>query len=231
MITKRRNRVYQSDRLWSDTAAERPGSARANYNLGLDLEVIPGREAEALHRYEQALRINPDYAEAHNNLGLALEGAPGGLAGSIAHYEKAIRIAPDFAEAQYNLANALAKIPGAFPRRWNTTGMPARLLPEPGGIALQLRQRPGEGGRRLADATAQYEEALRINPDYAEAHTNLGNVLARRPGRLSDAVAQYEEALRLKPDFAEAHYDLQTRWREFPGARQGRRTSTGRQSG
>jgi tetratricopeptide (TPR) repeat protein len=60
----------------------------------------------------------------------------------------------------------------------------------------------------LNDAIAQYEAALRLKPDLAEAHNNLGYALEKIPGQLNDAVAQYKEALRLKPDYAEAHNNL-----------------------
>ncbi len=51
------------------------------------------------------------------------------------------------------------------------------------------------------------EQALRIKPDFAEAHYNLGNALFEL-GQTAEAVAQYQEALRIRPDFAEAHYGL-----------------------
>jgi tetratricopeptide (TPR) repeat protein len=60
----------------------------------------------------------------------------------------------------------------------------------------------------LNDAIAQYEAALRLKPDLAEAHYTLGVAWAHSPERLNDAIAQYEEALRLKPDYAEAHNNL-----------------------
>jgi tetratricopeptide (TPR) repeat protein len=66
-----------------------------------------------------------------------------------------------------------------------------------------LQRIPG----RLNDAIAQYEEALRLKPDFAEVHNNLGNALEAE-GRLNEAIAQYEEALRLKPDYPEAHNNL-----------------------
>ncbi len=65
---------------------------------------------------------------------------------------------------------------------------------------------------RLNDAIAQYEEALRLQPDSAEAHINLGNAWAQVPGRLKDAIAQYEEALRLQPDFAPGWHNLGVSW-------------------
>ncbi len=46
-----------------------------------------------------------------------------------------------------------------------------------------------------------------MNPDYAEAHDNLGAALSKK-GRLDDAIAEYHRALELKPDYAEAHANL-----------------------
>jgi len=60
---------------------------------------------------------------------------------------------------------------------------------------------------KVPEAIAQYEQALRLNPDFAEAHGNLGVALARM-GRSEDAIGQYEQALDLKPDYAEGHYNL-----------------------
>jgi tetratricopeptide (TPR) repeat protein len=59
----------------------------------------------------------------------------------------------------------------------------------------------------LDEAVAHFKEALRLKPDLAEAHTNLGNAL-QRMGRLKEAVAEYRESVRLKPDVAEAHNNL-----------------------
>lgn len=54
---------------------------------------------------------------------------------------------------------------------------------------------------------ASYQEALRLRPDYAMAHNNLGNALARLR-RLDEAIASHGEALRLYPDYALAHNSL-----------------------
>jgi tetratricopeptide (TPR) repeat protein len=51
---------------------------------------------------------------------------------------------------------------------------------------------------RLDAARAQFEEAVRLKPDYVEARCNLGNAL-NSLGRTAEAIAQYSEAARLDP--------------------------------
>ena len=53
---------------------------------------------------------------------------------------------------------------------------------------------------RLPEAIAEFEAALRSEPDFAEAHVNLGRALAQPPGRLPEAIAEYEAVLRIRPD-------------------------------
>src|SRR5437867_2729468 len=57
---------------------------------------------------------------------------------------------------------------------------------------------------KLTEAIEHYTTALRIKPDYADAHINLGIALAQQ-GKLAEASEHYQQALHLKPDSAEAH--------------------------
>ncbi|MGD1032034.1 MAG: tetratricopeptide repeat protein [Opitutaceae bacterium] len=72
-------------------------------------------------------------------------------------------------------------------------------------LAVELAKIPG----RMPDAIAHYERALRLKPDYAEAHNNLGIALDA-VGRTQEAIAQVEEALRLGLDMEEVHTRLGT---------------------
>ena len=67
------------------------------------------------------------------------------------------------------------------------------------------------------DAETLFRETAARNPASWAAHDNLGNALARIPGRLPDAIAEFEEAVRIKPDLVEAHANLGNALSQIPG--------------
>jgi Flp pilus assembly protein TadD len=60
---------------------------------------------------------------------------------------------------------------------------------------------------RPEEAIAGFRAALRLRPDYSEAHYNLANTLGEL-GRRDEAAACYREALRLRPNYPEALNNL-----------------------
>lgn len=56
-------------------------------------------------------------------------------------------------------------------------------------------------------AIERYRFALKLRPNYPEAHFNLGNAY-RAKGMTAEALRQLQTAIRLKPDYAEAHNNL-----------------------
>ena len=57
------------------------------------------------------------------------------------------------------------------------------------------------------EAVGQFEQALRLYPDYPKARLNLGIALEQM-GRVPEAIEQYQQALHLNPDYAKAHFNL-----------------------
>ncbi|SPF39917.1 Tetratricopeptide TPR_2 repeat protein [Candidatus Sulfopaludibacter sp. SbA4] len=104
-----------------------------------------------------------------------------------------------YRDAETLYRTTLARNPASWMARQNLCAM---LLRRPGG---------------LAEAIAQCEAALRIRPDYAEAHNNLGSAWAQMPDRLADAIAEFRAALAAKPEFAEAHFNLANALARIPG--------------
>jgi tetratricopeptide (TPR) repeat protein len=70
---------------------------------------------------------------------------------------------------------------------------------------------------REREASAEFETAVRLTPDSADYHVNLGLALSHLPGRMADAVAEYETALRLDPHFPAAHLNLGLAMTSMPG--------------
>ncbi|MGA3068504.1 MAG: tetratricopeptide repeat protein [Tepidisphaeraceae bacterium] len=60
---------------------------------------------------------------------------------------------------------------------------------------------------RLPEAEQFYRQVLTLDPDFAEAHYNLGTVLSDQ-GRLDESIPALEKAITLRPDFPEAHGNL-----------------------
>ena len=57
-------------------------------------------------------------------------------------------------------------------------------------------------------AGKEYREALRIDPGYANAHNNLGNVLLAQ-GKHEEAIREFREVVRLQPDSEVARKNLE----------------------
>lgn len=51
----------------------------------------------------------------------------------------------------------------------------------------------------LAGAIAEYREAVRLDPQFADAHWNLGVALAQTPGNRAAAIAGFDAVRRLRP--------------------------------
>ena len=65
------------------------------------------------------------------------------------------------------------------------------------------QERMGRG----REALANYTKAIELRPNYAEAHNNLGNALAKS-GNHSRAFNHLAQAIKINPDYAEAHYNI-----------------------
>jgi tetratricopeptide (TPR) repeat protein len=143
------------------------------------LRIAPAPPATALVRGERAVRAG-DFALAEQHYAEALDAAATDRERAIVHNRRALlelaRGAGAAADAA--LAEALATYPACVPALVNQAN---RLL---------------EAGQRDA-AIAQYELAVRLDPDFPEAHHNLG-VAYKQAGRRSDAVRELRRATGLE---------------------------------
>ena len=208
-LTVLRNADYRSaEKIWADTVAKCSGSSRAHNNLGLALQRMPGRNAEAMAHFRAALCINPDFPEAHNNLGIALANESGRLPEAIAQFEAALRVKPAFAQAHTNLANALLRQPDRLTDAIAHYRAALGLQPANGSFHANLADALANDPGHRAEAISHFETAVRLEPNNTAAHTNFARLLAQMPDRRSDAASHYEAALQLEPRDAETHYNF-----------------------
>ena len=105
--------------------------------------------------------------------------------------------------AQVNLGNILYKV-NRIPEAMDLFKQASEIKPA---VAHYSLGNAFMGKGRTSDAIREYQQALRIDPDYAEAHNNLASALLLT-GRTSDAIAEFEQALRINPGYAQAHNNL-----------------------
>ncbi|MGD1713665.1 tetratricopeptide repeat protein, partial [Dapis sp. BLCC M172] len=60
---------------------------------------------------------------------------------------------------------------------------------------------------KLKAAIESYQQAIKIKPDFAQAHYNLGNIFLKQ-GKLKAAIESYQQAIKIKPDYGIAHHQL-----------------------
>ncbi|HYM43201.1 MAG TPA: tetratricopeptide repeat protein [Steroidobacteraceae bacterium] len=163
-----------------------------------------GRTAEAMARYEAAVRADPRCARAHLNRGNVLL-ASGDLDEARAAYERAIACDPQYAAAHFNLGNLNCRA-GAYRRSLLNYQAAIAVKPDFANALVAMGNALDSLGR-TAEAKASYERALAINPGDPGAHFNLG-VLASNEGRAEAAAVSLRKVIAAWPDYAPAHRAL-----------------------
>jgi tetratricopeptide (TPR) repeat protein len=134
--------------------------AAMNYRIGQTYQQA-GEWQGAIAYYEQAIGLQPDWAEAHYHLGQALQHL-GHWQGAIACYQAARELQPDSFEAELAWANVQQS--------------EGTLTPEQQVQYAELNYQMGqqyEQERDLRSAIASYQQALQMQPDWAEAREAL----------------------------------------------------------
>lgn len=163
-----------------------------------------GSLADAMQRYDAAVRLAPGLTRAHLNRGNALlaMNEPEAAAGA---YARAVALNPEFAGAHFNLGNALLRV-GRVQQAVGAYRKAIALRRDFADAEVALGVALSELGQ-FDEAVASYRRALAISPGYAEVHINLGHALCRMD-RLDEAEASYRSVLDIKPAYVDAHRGL-----------------------
>jgi tetratricopeptide (TPR) repeat protein len=186
--------------------AANSNNADARILLGTTL-ALEGIRGESVEQLTEAVRLRPNSANAHNQLGMAfsrfLDVKP-----AREEFEKALDLDPNLAEAHINLSLILAQA--------GELGLAGEQLDR--AIELQgntraaayahcLRGKIWAGQDQNETSIAEFQKAVQLRPDYAEAWSDLGGMRRLVLDQVG-AVRALERAVTLKPDDALAQYRL-----------------------
>jgi tetratricopeptide (TPR) repeat protein len=150
----------------------RNGEVHSDYGYVLE---VSGRKDEARNEYEKGIQLNPKSGRVHYNYGMFLA-TTGQLDQAIAEFEMALQRKPKHPEAHYHLGHTLflkGDLEGAKKHYLEAV----RLDPKApvhnslGVIYMKLGQ--------TAEAIAEFNEALRSQPNDAAAAENLRYALSK----------------------------------------------------
>lgn len=194
-----------NETLFRHALAVTHGNELAHNNLGAEL-ARQGLTEEAIHHFQQAVTLSPNYGDAHNNLATALMSLKRPTE-AILHFEAGIQWKSVDARTHAGLALALA-MNDRFSEATNQFMLATQLQPDLAeahrdwGIVLLKLDRSEEAALRLKTATD-------LSPEDAVTRCYYGVALASI-GQPNEGIKHLREALRLRPDFIEAQENLAT---------------------
>jgi tetratricopeptide (TPR) repeat protein len=169
--------VWQAQEVFEQGVKAFPKSARMLTALGAAL-FAGALYDEAAHRLCEASDLDPADPDPYTFMGKVEIATPSPLACVSQKLERFVRLQPDNAQANYFYAMAL----------WKESGR-------------------STGQETLARIEAMLTKAVTIDPKYAEAYLQLGNLEASRR-EFQKATGFYAKAIEVNPRLSEAHYRL-----------------------
>ena len=164
-------------------------------------KAVEARVREAIHAYDQAIFLKPDYAKAYVNRGNE-KGRLGRHKEAIADYDRALRLRPDLAGAYANRGTAKSNL-GHHYEALADYDQAIRLQPDLSGAYVN-RGNVKNRLNRYDDAIDDYDQALLLQPDLAPAYNNRGAAMSSLD-RHREAIADCDQAILLQPDYAAAY--------------------------
>jgi TPR repeat protein len=174
-----------------------PKNAEAYHNRGVCFEQQSDYH-RAVADYSAAIKLNPAAFRAYYHRARVRYNGARAIDEALSDYSKAIELKPDFADAWLNRGVAY------FEGKQDLT---LALRDFDKAIALRPESPAGHFNRgnvcldqdRLDDAILSYGEALRRNPQYADAYLNRG-LAHKRAGKFESAINDFSDALNLRAD-------------------------------
>jgi tetratricopeptide (TPR) repeat protein len=163
-----------------------------------------GNDDEAIEKFTHATTLKPDCADCYYNIGF-LHSKKKDYDKAEAAYKKAIEVKPDYSDAYNGLANIynaqrkFDEAAAASSKAAEIAGSRAGALPGGNADALFNQGVILWNAGKYDEARLQFEQAVKMKPDFADAQYQLGMVYLNL-GKLAEARAPMEEYLKLAPN-------------------------------
>jgi len=162
----------------------------------------------AIHHFEKAVALDPNFLDAYINLGNVLKEARI-FDRAVAAYLRALNLSPNNAVVHGNLACVYYEqglIDLAIDTYRRAIELQANFPDAYCNLANALKEK-GKVGLHIQEAEECYNTALALCPTHADSLNNLANI-KREQGYTEEAVRLYSRALEIYPEFAVAHSNL-----------------------
>ncbi|MEP6489566.1 tetratricopeptide repeat protein [Microcoleus vaginatus GB2-A3] len=204
---------------------QKPDFAPAYKTLG-KISQVQGNLAKAKDWYVKALEIQPDFAEVYTNLATLYtqeknweralicyqkansaqikEPKPNSSQGVLAFKADDIEVYIQGAEAFYTQRK--------FEQAAAACQRVIQVKPDARAYKIWGNARQAQG--KVEEAKNCYAKAIELDPDFAEAYTNLGTLYAQEQ-QWQSAIAFYQKAIGLQPNLASTYRNLARVWTQM----------------
>jgi tetratricopeptide (TPR) repeat protein len=209
-IEEKRAHIEEAEQAFGEAARRDPANEDYRFDYGNSL-VQHGKLEPAIAVFRDAVSGLPRSAKLSIGLGSACY-LSGDYQCAAEELLEAIKLKPDSAAAYFLLGEAYdsaerfqPSIQAALQAYLRTTPHDAWAYYHYGAILFARTQAGGSNENQAA--VASLNEALRLNPRFAEAYLQLG-LIALSQGKVEEGIGALEKAVALDPTLATAHYRL-----------------------
>jgi len=153
---------------------------------------------------QKVIEAHPQWADWHLKLG-NLHSQAGRVEDALKCYERALQVNPQFVKCRCERAGLYLK-EGRFREALDDLKAVQNEFPDRDEGAL-VRAATLEANGVLGEAAYEYWSALKVSPDYANRHIELGKKFFIE-GLYEQAARELSFGLSLRPDYADGHYFL-----------------------
>ena len=178
-----------------------PHQVEALNGLG-SLYMQQGQLEEAMQAYRTAVEVEPDNQVVLLNLAAAIE-ASGDLEGALAAVDHALKVDGGLEANAFARKGAILQNQARYLEAIEYFDRALMKLVSDRAATYSNRAYCYSQLKNLDQAVVDCESALKLDPNFIQAHNNLGNVYQEK-GDFSRAISSYERALALSPDYFEA---------------------------